>query len=167
MNSKRQKILVKMFKLTRTTTVLAFNALTRYIRNLFRTPSLWRGHLIIKRGDLWYYVDDGSPVAGNERTCGKCDQPAPLNGVDPCLGMLPRVVNACCGHGEPEEAYIQFENGVRISGFTNVKQPCPKCKDKDILYCSCLKKGTCKECSGTGVIAAGTYQEVKCGCKDD
>lgn len=27
------------------------------------------------------------------------------------------------------------------------------------------KKGPCEECSDTGVIAAGTYQEEKCGCK--
>lgn len=29
---------------------------------------------------------------------------------DPCLGWLPGVKNACCGHGS-FHAYVQFENG--------------------------------------------------------
>lgn len=33
--------------------------------------------------------------------------------VDPCLGKLPGVQFACCGHGDPEEdPYIMFTNGV-------------------------------------------------------
>jgi hypothetical protein len=27
---------------------------------------------------------------------------------DPCVGYLPGVYNACCGHGEDDEAYITF-----------------------------------------------------------
>ena len=32
---------------------------------------------------------------------------------DPCLGMLPGVNFACCGHGT-DNGYIAFENGVTI-----------------------------------------------------
>lgn len=111
-------------------------------RAAMTAKSQWRGHPIIERGDRWFYVDDGSPVAGSVRPCGKCGQPAPLNELDPCLGMLPGVANACCGHGKSDESYIQFTNGVRISGFTHISQPCPRCKDENILYCSCLE-GAC------------------------
>ena len=34
-------------------------------------------------------------------------------GPDPCLGMLPGVTSACCGHGE-EAGYISFECGFTI-----------------------------------------------------
>lgn len=44
--------------------------------------------------------------------CTKCDMEVPKSGVDPCLGKLPGVKNACCGHGG--DGYIQFENGVII-----------------------------------------------------
>jgi hypothetical protein len=27
---------------------------------------------------------------------------------DPCIGYLPGVYNACCGHGNPAEAYLTF-----------------------------------------------------------
>lgn len=39
-------------------------------------------------------------------------------GPDACLGMLPGVANACCGHGT-REGYIQFTNGVTLR-FDNV-----------------------------------------------
>jgi hypothetical protein len=28
------------------------------------------------------------------------------DGPDACLGLLPAVRNACCGHGDPNEAYV-------------------------------------------------------------
>jgi len=31
---------------------------------------------------------------------------------DPCLGLLPGVVAACCGHGGKERGYLKFSNGV-------------------------------------------------------
>lgn len=34
--------------------------------------------------------------------------------VDPCLGKLPGVAFACCGHGDAKYAYIAFENGVTL-----------------------------------------------------
>ncbi len=46
-------------------------------------------------------------------TCPKClrwydagEEP------DPCLGELPGVVGACCGHGDSKKAYMSFANGV-------------------------------------------------------
>lgn len=36
---------------------------------------------------------------------------------DPCLGELPGVVGACCGHGNQKIAYVSFHTGVVIRGF--------------------------------------------------
>lgn len=36
---------------------------------------------------------------------------------DPCLGRLPGVKYACCGHGDWEKAYVLFENGVSVRRF--------------------------------------------------
>lgn len=55
------------------------------------------------------------------RPCKKCGiifEGSNSGDPDPCLGNLPGVSNACCGHGVPEDAYINFTNGVMIRGFT-------------------------------------------------
>lgn len=53
------------------------------------------------------------------RPCGCCGEFGNSNDgkPDPCLGQLPGVDNACCGHGDRDEAYIRFTNGVIIRGF--------------------------------------------------
>ena len=38
---------------------------------------------------------------------------------DPCLGKLPGVISACCGHGQ-FKSYIIFRNGTRL-GFTDIQ----------------------------------------------
>lgn len=40
------------------------------------------------------------------RECGQLALPGPGQGIDPCLGLLPGVSNACCGHGDVEKAYV-------------------------------------------------------------
>ena len=49
-------------------------------------------------------------------TCPKCGMIRGEDKVDPCLGMLPGVIFACCGHGNNGYCggYIYFENGVII-----------------------------------------------------
>lgn len=67
----------------------------------------------------WLYADTMQPVSKNKtRSCGHCKLYNNRDDVDPCLGVLPGVSNACCGHGEPNKAYIQFKNGVTVRGFT-------------------------------------------------
>lgn len=34
--------------------------------------------------------------------------------ADPCLGILPGVKYACCGHGDRGGGYVFFKNGVTI-----------------------------------------------------
>lgn len=72
--------------------------------------------MAFERG-CWRYADTLEPVAENpERTCGHCLLNNRLDGHDACLGCLPGVANACCGHGNEQEAYVQLSTGQRLSG---------------------------------------------------
>lgn len=65
----------------------------------------------------WRYSTDDVVVAdAPERACGYCGLDSTPQGHDGCLGMLPGVANACCGHGCDDEAYIQFAAGGCIRG---------------------------------------------------
>ena len=81
------------------------------------THSKWRGHPIehYAKG-LWVYSDTKEPVAGYNRPCGNCGQMRTPEGYDACIGTLPNVMNACCGHGEIKDAYIEFADGSRLDG---------------------------------------------------
>lgn len=77
-----------------------------------------RGHEI-KSIDLrtWVYVDTGENVSDNlNRDCKYCGQSTTPEGHDGCLGILPGVKNACCGHGQLESAYVQFEDNRVLRG---------------------------------------------------
>jgi hypothetical protein len=58
-------------------------------------------------------------------TCGRCGLERTVDGHDGCIGFLPGVANACCGHGEEDCAYVQFfhqdyannPNKLRLSGI--------------------------------------------------
>ncbi len=73
----------------------------------------------------WVYEDTGTQAGYGfeQRRCRRCGSGLNVAGkADPCLGRLPGVDNACCGHGDPEHAYIRFTNGVTIEGFTWVNR---------------------------------------------
>lgn len=59
-----------------------------------------RGHLIEYDFDneRWLYADDKSPISV-ERPCIKCGRLPTPEGYDACLGYMPNVKSACCGHG--------------------------------------------------------------------
>lgn len=47
-------------------------------------------------------------------SCGHCGLSRTPEGHDGCIGTLPGVTNACCGHGGTAEgAYVQFSFGSR------------------------------------------------------
>jgi hypothetical protein len=51
-------------------------------------------------------------------TCRTCHMTkADPDDVDPCLGVLPGVRFACCGHGMRYLAYIGFKDGTTVRGF--------------------------------------------------
>lgn len=80
------------------------------------TNSKLRGHHIVFVEGQWLYADTKEPTIGNERPCGNCGKENTKEGHDWCLGILPNVMNACCGHGDTDEAYVQFDKNKIITG---------------------------------------------------
>lgn len=56
------------------------------------------------------------PGRVNQGPCAKCKKLPNDDDTDACLGQLPWVMNACCGHGDGGTAYVQFSPRVRIAG---------------------------------------------------
>lgn len=56
------------------------------------------GHLIEFINGTWIYSDDKTS-ATISRKCKSCGKLCSLTHPDPCLGILPFVKSACCGHG--------------------------------------------------------------------
>jgi hypothetical protein len=44
--------------------------------------------------------------------CTHCKKYRHKEGFDGCIGKLKNVMNACCGHGENNMAYVQFNHGT-------------------------------------------------------
>ncbi|MGB9937302.1 MAG: hypothetical protein ACPK7O_06240 [Methanobacterium sp.] len=85
-----------------------------------------RGHDTISDSDeegniIDIYLDTRKEVKdSHERPCIKCGKYPTREGYDACLGELPGVEFACCGHGK--EGYIRFNNGIIIRGFFKVEK---------------------------------------------
>lgn len=63
------------------------------------------------------YTSDMAGI-GQFGKCAKCGLYATPEEHDGCLGTLPEeiVMNACCGHGEDNTAYIQYWDGSDLRG---------------------------------------------------
>ena len=64
------------------------------------------------------YADDLTPTVDEagisiERPCVQCGLLAAPDGPDPCLGLLPDVKAACCGHGVDEPYVLLWHGTVR------------------------------------------------------
>lgn len=61
--------------------------------------------------------------SGQYGTCAKCGKEPTEEGHDGCIGTLPEkeVMNACCGHGQDGQAYVQFWDAPRMSGQEAIK----------------------------------------------
>jgi len=78
--------------------------------------SYYRGHKIEYINNEWVYSDTKKLVSEDKtRACGKCANNETKEGHDACLGELPGLMNACCGHGA-DEPYIQFLDKTCIRG---------------------------------------------------
>ena len=68
--------------------------------------------------DIWIYSDTKQPVSVNykNKSCGNCGKNFTKEGHDGCLGTLMGLMNACCGHGESDAAYVQFLDGEVVRG---------------------------------------------------
>ena len=85
--------------------------------------STFRGYKIERSKAGFRFCDTGELTVDTwqDRPCGHCGKFNTPQGHDACLGELPGVMNACCGHGNDNESYIQFENGVTVRKFKKDK----------------------------------------------
>lgn len=79
------------------------------------------GHrFAMPQGGFAKYLDDESLVMmtnGWDRPCAACNFTCSTKyGPDPCLGWLPNVEHACCGHGDVSQAYVILESDARYDG---------------------------------------------------
>ena len=68
------------------------------------------GHEVIYKDGQWVYADTGELIT-KKRPCVRCGQPATTEGHDACLGQIPGVKHACCGHGKTEPYQITEVSG--------------------------------------------------------
>jgi len=65
----------------------------------------------------WLYTDLGVAVdAYPDRPCSRCGRRPTVEGYDGCLGRLPGVTGACCGHGI-EEPYVAHGTLIEMEGL--------------------------------------------------
>lgn len=78
----------------------------------------FRGYAIKWDGERYLFSDTGRPTADTwqDRPCGYCGEHNTPEGHDACLGTVIGVMNACCGHGQTNEAYVQFWDSLCIRG---------------------------------------------------
>ncbi len=83
----------------------------------------FRGHEIEIQNGRFVFSDTKEIVADTweDRPCGYCNKFNTAEGHDACLGTLPGVMNACCGHGNVNEAYVQYPDGSVSTGTVAVK----------------------------------------------
>ena len=74
------------------------------------------GHKVYLDDGKYFYTDTKEPVTDNPRPCFKCGKGETSEGHDPCIGTLPDIRNACCGHGIESDAYIQFSDSSVLDG---------------------------------------------------
>lgn len=78
-----------------------------------------RGWKIIRAGQQWIYADTLKPCWGKDdrRPCKRCGEEPTPEGHDACLGTIPGVATACCGHGVYEGWLTTKENlGIKETG---------------------------------------------------
>ena len=70
---------------------------------------------------IWEYEDTGYPCINGKELCVKCGKPRlDINGVIDCdfclqgLTVCDFISDACCGHNNPEDAYICLKDGRRF-----------------------------------------------------
>lgn len=58
-----------------------------------------RGNIIYYINNKWYYEDGINIEDDPNRPCIRCGKPPTKEGYGACLGFVPGLKSACCGHG--------------------------------------------------------------------
>lgn len=91
-----------------------------------------------------------------ERVCNACGARCPDDAPDPCLGMLPGVSAACCGHGDPGGAYVLYSDGrTQYGNFDNQRTKSEKTGKRIVL--DGLPRRDWKDIGYTAVAAVAGY----------
>lgn len=69
--------------------------------------------------NIWIYSDTKEPIT-NIKPCKHCGKLPTKEGYDNCIGELPNVKFACCGHGK-DKPYAILNNGERLD-FNNINE---------------------------------------------
>lgn len=77
------------------------------------------GYEIQYINNQWIYSDT-KELIDKPRLCKYCGKYPTKEGYDGCLGYLPNVYSACCGHNI-EKPYVVFNNGIHME-FNDMKQ---------------------------------------------
>lgn len=123
-----------------------------------------RGHEIrwVEKRQRWIYCDNGDTVVlGKNRACARCHEvPLPHKattgyGLDACLGLIPGLWAACCGHGV-RDGYATIKQGEFTWDIALPKDSTPEQRHK--LICQFLNY------QGPGENAEGELvdENVKC-----
>lgn len=85
---------------------------------------MFRGYRIEEAARGYVFCDTGQLVAQTwrDRPCGHCGRHNTPEGHDGCLGEIAGAMNACCGHGRTQEAYIQFNDGTSVRGMAAIER---------------------------------------------
>ncbi len=69
-------------------------------------------------GEEFRFVDtnESTVKTHKDRTCGYCNLPNREDEHDACIANLPGVMNACCGHGDADSAYIMYDSKKIVRG---------------------------------------------------
>lgn len=90
---------------------LKFNSLPKKERLCYERG--WPCYIKCENGNIinCYFDNNKNVELDEKRPCKKCNK-YNIGEYDNCIGKLPGVIFACCGHGQ--EGYITFENGITI-----------------------------------------------------
>ena len=64
-----------------------------------------RGHPVFYIDNEWRYSND--KIVNKDAICARCGKLPTSEGYDACLGYIPNVISACCGHGVEPPYIIQ------------------------------------------------------------
>lgn len=80
------------------------------------------GNDIKFENNKWTFSNNDKEVSENYKLseCPNCHKNPTQEGHDGCMGTLIGVRTACCGHGNPEDAYVEFYNREIITGETAI-----------------------------------------------